>query len=271
VLRDSPRILCIASLAEAPLEQRIEAAITAGFDGITIWRQHWQDALDRGLDAAGIRALMRPPGSGAVMAEALVEWWKDPRRDADAAKEAAQLFALASAMGASSVGTVLIDSVPRPLAQLARAFRSTCELAAAHGLELGLEFLPWSAIDTLPSALEVVESAGCANGKLVIDSWHWARSGSSLDGFDRLSPDQVVLIQLNDAPATPHPDVLHETMHERLLPGEGEIDLRALLGALDARGVRCPVAAEVFSDRIAALPVCEAARELWRSLDSVLD
>ena len=68
-------------------------------------------------------------------------------------------------------------------------------------------------------------------------------------------------------PARPAADLWHETMHERLLPGVGTIDLARLLAALERRGVACPLAAEVFSDRLSALEPAKAARELAGSLD----
>ncbi len=39
-------------------------------------------------------------------------------------------------------------------------------------------------------------------------------------------------------------------MHDRALPGAGELDLTGYLGALRAGGVRCPVGLEVFSDSL---------------------
>ncbi len=71
-------------------------------------------------------------------------------------------------------------------------------------------------------------------------------------------------------PPSPAADLWHETLHERLLPGAGSIDFARLLAALERRGVACPLAAEVFSDRLAALDPALAARELAASLERLL-
>jgi sugar phosphate isomerase/epimerase len=49
-------------------------------------------------------------------------------------------------------------------------------------------------------------------------------------------------------------------LHDRLLPGEGELDLTGYLGALGDIGVRCPVGVEVFSDKLHASGAPHAAR-----------
>ena len=55
-------------------------------------------------------------------------------------------------------------------------------------------------------------------------------------------------VQLCDAPATPEADPLHATLHERLLPGDGELALPTLLADLRATGTAAPLGVEVFSD-----------------------
>ena len=71
---------------------------------------------------------------------------------------------------------------------------------------------------------------------------------------------RVLGIQLDDAPNRAEDDLLHATLHERLLPGDGELDLVGLLGALGKIGVAAPIGVEVFSDALHALGPIEAAK-----------
>jgi sugar phosphate isomerase/epimerase len=269
MLQQSPRVLCLASLPRDTLARQIRAAAATGFDGVSIWRQHYLDARAEGLDDTAIRAILDGCRLGAVMAEGITRWPSDVRTDAAAAREAESIFSFAVAVGAHDVCTVLMDGSPWPHQTLVESFRAACEMAAGHGLRLALEFVPWSVIDSLEKARSIVEEAGCDNGGLMIDSWHWARAGSSLQGLADLDPRQVFMLQLNDAPALAAADSMHETMHQRLLPGTGDIRLAELLQALQARGVDCPVAAEVFSDELLQLPLDSAARLLAQSLDAL--
>jgi sugar phosphate isomerase/epimerase len=154
----------------------------------------------------------------------------------------------------------------------AKGFAYACDLAARHGLRVGIEFLPWSAIADLRTAWEIVRRADRDNGGLVLDSWHWQRQagGPDLDTLRTIPADRIHVLQLNDAPAAPDGDPMDETMNRRLLPGEGEIDLASLLRALDDIGAEPMVAPEVFSRVTAALGPEEAAQRIGDATRRVL-
>ena len=61
---------------------------------------------------------------------------------------------------------------------------------------------------------------------------------------------KVLAVQLSDAPLAAEDNLIDATLHDRALPGAGELDLAGYLGALRAVGVRCPVGLEVFSDSL---------------------
>ena len=79
---------------------------------------------------------------------------------------------------------------------------------------------------------------------------------------DRCPRERIAYLQLCDAGPAPQPDVYVEAMTARRLPGDGVVDLAALLGALDEIGARPFVASEVFSTELAALGPAEAARRV---------
>jgi 4-hydroxyphenylpyruvate dioxygenase len=66
-------------------------------------------------------------------------------------------------------------------------------------------------------------------------------------------------VQLRDAPATPEVELLSATLHERRLPGDGELDLTGFVGALQAIGAPAPIGVEIFSDELHARRPTEAA------------
>ena len=82
--------------------------------------------------------------------------------------------------------------------------------------------------------------------------------------------ERIVGVQLCDAPAVVEGDPLHATLHERLLPGQGELDLAGLLADLRATGTTAPLGVEVFSDVLAELAPEEIGRLAGASLRSLL-
>ena len=129
-----------------------------------------------------------------------------------------------------------------------------------HDLLVHLEFLPWSRIPDLASAWEIVRRADRPNGGVAVDAWHYFRSGADEQLLVSLPGARVLGIQLDDAPNRAEDDLLHATLHERLLPGDGELDLVGLLGALGKIGAAAPIGVEVFSDALHALGPIEAAK-----------
>jgi len=131
-------------------------------------------------------------------------------------------------------------------------------LAAQHGLKAHIEFLPFGGISDLASAWAIVQAAGRPNGGLTIDSWHFFRSGSSFDLLERIPGSRVHTVQINDAPAQAQTDLLHETMTGRLVPGEGSFDLTRFVQTLDQIGSTAPFSVEIFSARVADVPMAHA-------------
>jgi len=72
--------------------------------------------------------------------------------------------------------------------------------------------------------------------------------------------DKILGIQLDDAPADAEADLMTATLHDRLLPGDGGLDLASLVAALRDAGAVAPIGVEVFSDALHALGPHEAAR-----------
>jgi sugar phosphate isomerase/epimerase len=104
----------------------------------------------------------------------------------------------------------------------------------------------------------------------MIDSWHLFRGGVTPDQLARTPGDRVFGVQINDGPAPTQVDPLREMTKGRMLPGEGVFDLIDMIRTLDGIGSRAPIAIEVFSDRLAALPPAEAAMQCAEATRAVL-
>src|SRR5581483_6235884 len=171
-------------------------------------------------------------------------------------------FAMADVFGSRvvNVGDIGMPDDLAPLDDVTERFAGLCDRAAEHGLLVALEFLPWSGIPDVATAWQVVDGAGRANGGLLVDSWHHLR-GAADDGALRAVPgDRVFVVQVSDAPAKPDGDYMQDTMLNRRLPGDGDLDLVGFLRTLDAMGVDCPVSVELFNPAFQSLPADEAAR-----------
>ena len=105
----------------------------------------------------------------------------------------------------------------------------------------------------------------------MLDAWHYFRSDPDGDLLRSIPGASILGVQLCDAPATPEPDPLHATLHERLLPGDGELELCGRCWPTCGRPApTAPLGVEVFSDVLHALDPEEVGRLAGASLRSLL-
>jgi sugar phosphate isomerase/epimerase len=119
--------------------------------------------------------------------------------------------------------------------RLIENFGLLCRLAAEFDMTVDLEFMPWTAVPDVRSARAVVENAGCPNGAVLVDALHYQKCGSALNEIEALPAGMVNYMQLCDGPANYGRDaaaMLHAARHDRLMPGEGDVDLVGLVRAM---------------------------------------
>ena len=263
-------VLCSGTLhRHTPFAERLKVASAAGLDAISLWGRDYEHAEGEGFSPADIAAAIAD--HGLVVAEVDPAWWWTPGaegfslpRDLDPLDvfcfDEKALFELAESVGARSVNAADVLGGTWTLEEGAQAFARLCDRAAEHGLLVHLEWLVWSRIPDLDTARRIVEMADRPNGGLTVDAWHCARAGVSAADLRALVGDRVLSIQLDDGPALPEADLVHATLHERLLPGEGDFDIAGYLSALRDIGARAPVGVEVFSDTLHRAGAAQAAQ-----------
>lgn len=139
---------------------------------------------------------------------------------------------------------LVADNDPDPVRSAASLAR-LAELGGNQGVTPCLEFMPWTCAADLASARARI--AGIGNAALLIDAFHLARSGGKPDEIAGDDP-AVSYLQLCDiaGPIPAMDEILREARSDRLLPGQGDIDLAALLARLPGR----PISLEVPADRL---------------------
>jgi sugar phosphate isomerase/epimerase len=262
-------VLCAGTLLESSLKERLPAAQAAGFTGVSLWLADVFRARGEGMSDTDIRALIDDHGLEVAELDCLTSWLPGSGPPPDAPFEVddairandEEFFAVANAIGGRSLNIAEIWGSAIALDAAVEAFARVCDRAAEHGLLVHLEFLPWSAFPNLNAAWEVVRLADRPNGGLIIDSWHCARSTTTLADLAAIPGDRVTAVQLSDATPEPtHEVITEETMHQRLLPGEGAAQVVEIVQTLDAIGCNAPIGVEVFSDELNAMDPVDAAR-----------
>ncbi len=165
--------------------------------------------------------------------------------------------------------TYILPSSDTPKPELralyVKRFTASAQVLAKYNVRLGLEFLgplhfrhaqPHEFIWRMNEMLELAKECG-PNVGLLLDSWHWHHAGATTQDIAAAGRDRIVHVHFNDAPDLP-PDRIRDD--QRLLPGEGVINLVGFLQALKQIGYRDALSVEVFGRMDKATPD-EAARK----------
>ncbi|MFM0340571.1 sugar phosphate isomerase/epimerase family protein [Paraburkholderia fungorum] len=120
-------------------------------------------------------------------------------------------------------------------ARTADNFAKLCERAAPLGLTPSIEPMPWTDAKNITQGARIVKAAGRANAGLIVDPIHFDRAGSTIDELRALPREYFRYLQFCDAPAERPKDLqtlLYQARAERLMPGQGGLDLAGILCAL---------------------------------------
>lgn len=251
-------------------EARMRSAADAGYRGVGLMADDVAAVTARmGLPA--MREVMRSEGLEDLELEFLTDWFATGERRAVADARAAALLEAAQALGARHLKVGGDRMGARwPLACLADGFAALCERARAHGVAIGLELLPWTQLDTVAQGMDLLRAAGSpSNGGLLLDVWHLDRVGQDWAAIAELPADAICAVELSDA--GPRSDsVWNDTIGHRRCCGEGSIDLRGFIRAVDSAGYRGPWGVEIISDTHRARTLGSAASTSYESARAVL-
>jgi len=177
---------------------------------------------------------------------------------------------LEAGAGLGAVG-VLVAADDADFGRLAANFAALCALAAPSGLSINIEFMPWTAVPDLAAAVRLLRAVDQPNAGILVDTLHVDRSDTPIADLASLPLAWLHYMQICDAPAEKPASVeamIHCARAERLFPGEGGLDLRAMLDALPRD---LPISVEVPRETMARTVGAEqrAAMALKATLNSL--
>lgn len=145
----------------------------------------------------------------------------------------AALMDIGQTLGAKAV---LVAADDTHESRLADNYARLCETMRPFGLTGDLEFMPWTAVKDAKAAMRVIDLAGRpSNAGVLVDALHFGRSTTSFADIAAIPRELLHYAQMCDATTGlnfTHEQLIHTARQERLLPGEGNIDLQGLFATL---------------------------------------
>jgi sugar phosphate isomerase/epimerase len=157
-------------------------------------------------------------------------------------------------------------------ARLTDNLAALCDVAAPLRIAPCLEPMPWTDAKNFAQGARIAGNTKRGNVGLLIDPIHFDRGGSVASEIPGVPASWLRYIQLCDAPAerpTTLDGLLHQARAERLLPGEGGLDLRGILRAVPAD---TPISIEIPQEALAkTVPAAERARRALEATHRLLE
>jgi sugar phosphate isomerase/epimerase len=234
------------TILDASPPEQVSAAAGAGFDGLGI--RVWPAADERIWPMLGDTPTMRDTlaklsDSGLGVLDVELIFLRPEHRPQDA-------LAVLDAGHRLGARFALVLGYDPDESRLTERFGWLCDEAQQRGIRPGLEFMKYSAVQTLDAAVRVVRRAGHPAGAVLVDALHLQRSGGSPADLAAVPRHLLPYGQLCDGPLNPvWPDddsARTESRTGRLFPGDGQLPLAELVAHLPAGGalsVEAPVAA----------------------------
>lgn len=205
--------------------QMAKAAADSGFRAVGLWVE--PDRWDAGV-TRDIRSIVADAGLVVLDAEVI---WIQP-----GALDPAHLRIVDIAAEVAARNLLVVSSDP-DLDATADKLAALVDRAAPAGIRVSLEFGAFTEIKSLAMALDVIERTARPATGLLIDPLHLARTGGVPTDLASVPASRFAYAQFCDAAASgPGVDevkaIIDEAVDGRLMPGDGGLPLKDLLGVL---------------------------------------
>jgi sugar phosphate isomerase/epimerase len=237
---------------------RCAQAARVGFQGLGLWHSDVEHQLESS-SLKEMKSIFDDAGLEYLEVEFLADFFAEPgsleRAESDERRR--KLFETAAAFDAHHIKVGNIPGTPCELGRLTEEFAQLCDEAAQHtDAKVVYEFMPFDVnVNTLSSALALVEGAARPNGALAIDTWHMSKLGIAPEELHRIQPEHLGWVELSDGQFEDMEDRIDETVNHRRLPGEGEFDIPGYVDACREVGYDQPWGVEVLSAELRNLPI----------------
>ena len=244
--------------------QFAELASTTGFKGVDVMLDAaLSDGLKRTRDLLG-NLNLRP-----AFVSLPVEFRKDDAAFRATLPQLEDAASFSSAIGCPRMMTYIMSSSDTPKDELRRVYKARltqiADILARSHCRLGLEFLGplsirqrgrYEFIWKMNEMLEFAKECG-SNVGLTLDAWHWHHAGATPEDIVAAGKDRIVVVHFDDSARLP-PEQVRD--NERLLPGEGVINLTGFLSALRQIHYDDGLSLEVFGRGLKQMPPEQSAK-----------
>ncbi len=248
-----------STIRPTPLLDKIRIAGEVGYGAIELWHDDLDAYITKGGTLTDVKSALTDQGLAVPTTIYLAGWFDaTPEAYPVALEECKRRMGQAAELGAPYV----IASPPAGEADYdtgATRYRELLEIGASMGVKPSMEFLGFvDQFNTIEDAMDIMERTTHPDATIILDPFHVFRGGDDMESILKLKPGQVAISHFNDTPDTPPREEQHD--HNRVMPGEGHLDLAHYCALLGEIGYDGWLSLELFNEKHWAENPAEVAR-----------
>lgn len=248
-----------STIKTTPLLEKIRIAGEAGYEGLELWAVELYEHVGRGGEISDVEKALADQGLKVPCMIAVRNWGETTGREYELAlEEARRRMELAARLNTEFVVcTPPIDFPDR--SRFHEAYRDLLQIGRESGTRALLEYISvFNSLNNIPDAVAVLDQLGDPEGALVVDAFHNWNSKTTLDDLRQLPLERLAHYHIDDA----HPDIpaMSQKDTDRVMIGDGQMDLAAEISILREKGYQGWVSLELFNSDLWAQDPAEVAK-----------
>jgi 2-keto-myo-inositol isomerase len=258
------------STARPSFDATLQAYANAGFKQIEFNIPFIKEYLQTGKSVADVKALLseyRLTSIGGFEAAAVVFGDEKARAEnqqllvgnANLLAELGGGVMVAGTDGPEKNSVAALEAIGARFRELVRDFPKSVSLAVEFN---------WSPIvKSVRSAQIVAQAANDPRVGILFDPAHYHCTSSKFEDLTPAVVKNIIHVHVNDM--RDKPGEISNCNADRVLPGEGVLNLKALISRLEEHGYRGKFSIEMFNEDLWKLPVASAAQQCYRAMKSL--
>jgi sugar phosphate isomerase/epimerase len=236
-----------STIRTTPVLRQIQVTREAGYDAIELWHDHIDLHLQSGGTLRELRVALDDHGLVVPTTIYLAGWFQPAGpQHTQALDEVRRRLEQAAAVGAEfAIAGPPPGAADRELG--AQHYAELLDLGATFGVKPAFEYLGFvDDINTIDDAIDIMVRCQHPQATVVLDPFHCHRGGGPMESIAKLLPHQIAISHFNDCPDSPPAHLQQDT--DRVLPGDGVVDLNAYCNLLTSVGYNRWLSLELFRE-----------------------
>ncbi|MEW4565104.1 sugar phosphate isomerase/epimerase [Bremerella sp. JC770] len=246
------------------IEQEVDIAAKAGYDGIEPWISKIQEHKDSGKSLHDLGKRIADSGLKVESAIGFAQWIvDDPEKRSAGLEHAKRDMDLLAQIGGTRIAAPPAGATNGPkldLLEVAKRYHALLEVGRQAGVVPELELWGFSTnLNRLGEVAMVVVEANHPDACMMPDVYHIYKGGSDFSGLKAISGKVIPVFHMNDYPAQPPRDKINDSA--RVFPGDGVAPLKTMIQTLVGNGFAGVFSLELFNPEYWKRDALEVAKE----------